>query len=90
MSEALVRRLLWEVRVLRILVIALAIGGTGVIAQVLPLNDSPIVTRELTSPAARKARCYGSAPIDAPRSSCVTPRDACGYGSVWARKDPRC
>jgi hypothetical protein len=29
MSEALVRRLLWEVRVLRILVIALAIGGAG-------------------------------------------------------------
>lgn len=48
MSEALVRRLLWEVRVLRILVIALGVGGAGVIAQDLPLNDSPIVTRELT------------------------------------------
>lgn len=47
MSEALVRRLLWEVRVLRILVIALAIGGAGVIAQDLPANDSPLVTREL-------------------------------------------
>jgi hypothetical protein len=48
MSEALVRRLLWEVRVLRIFVLCLAIGGAGVLAQDLPLNDSPLVTRELT------------------------------------------
>jgi hypothetical protein len=47
MSDALVRRLLWEVRVLRILVIAFAIGGAGVLAQDLPANDSPLVTREL-------------------------------------------
>jgi hypothetical protein len=48
MSDALVRRLLWEVRVLRVLVIGLAVGGAGVVAQDLPLNDSPLLTRELT------------------------------------------
>jgi hypothetical protein len=47
MTDALVHRLLWEVRVLRILVLALAVGGAGVLAQDLPANDSPIVTREL-------------------------------------------
>jgi hypothetical protein len=48
MSEALVRRLLWEVRLLRILVIVLGIGGASIMAQDVPLNDSPILTRELT------------------------------------------
>ena len=47
MSDALVRRLLWEVRVLPILVVASLIGGAGVLAQDLPANDSPLVTREL-------------------------------------------
>jgi len=47
MTDALVRRLLWEVRVLRILVLALMVGGAGVLAQDLPANDSPLVTREL-------------------------------------------
>jgi hypothetical protein len=49
MSDALLKRLLWEVRVLRVLVLGLALGGGAtLVAQNTPENDSPLLTRELT------------------------------------------
>jgi len=86
MSETLVRRLLWEVRVLRVLVLALAVGGAGVLAQDLPLNDSPIVTRELT--VTRGAR--GDAlRLSADRQATLELRDAEGRVRVWLGMTPR-
>ena len=84
MSEALLRRLLWEVRVLRILVIALAIGGAGVIAQ--PLNDSPIVTRELTVARREKGEMLR---LSADRRATLELRDADGRLRVRLGMGPK-
>jgi uncharacterized membrane protein (DUF4010 family) len=86
MSEALVRRLLWEVRILRILVIALAIGGAGVIAQDLPLNDSPIVTRELTVARGEKGEMLR---LSADRRATLELRDAEGRLRVRLGMGPK-
>jgi hypothetical protein len=54
MPDAVLRRLLWEVRVLRVLVLALAVGGVSLAARQGEPNDGPLVTTELTVKRADK------------------------------------